>query len=324
MEISSGLWLATIVGFVGLVVIDFWGHVRRPHSPGLGESAVWSLFYVVLAFVFGAFIWWFYGRDHGLAYIAGYVTEKSLSIDNLFVFILILSTFRVPDDARQKVLLFGIVIALLLRGLFIALGDQAIEHFSWTFYVFGAFLIYTAVKLLTVDDDSTDDTDALNNPLVRIVRRVIPMTESYDGAALIARRGGRILATPMVLVITAIGATDVLFALDSIPAIYGLTQYAYIVFTANAFALLGLVQLYFLIGGLLDRLIYLSYGLAAILLFIGVKLVTEALNGNELGFINGGQPIHAVPEISTPMSLIIIVSILVVTTLASLLRGRAG
>ena len=321
MPLSSGLWLATITGFAALICADFWLHVRGPHTPGFLEATLWSLIYVVLALTFDAILWGIYGHGLAVAFIAGYVTEKSLSIDNLFVFVLILSTFHVPDDARQRVLSFGIVIALLLRGGFIALGYQAIEHLSWTFYVFGGFLLYTAFKLL-IPSGHNQEADVMQNPLVRLVKSLVPMTDSFRGAAFVSHIDGRSVATPMVLVITAVGATDVLFALDSIPAIYGLTEHAYIVFTANAFALLGLVQLYFLIGNLLDRLIYLNYGLAAILLFIGGKLILEALHNNQIGVINGGHPVTVAPDISTSVSLVVIVAILVITTLASLIRSR--
>ncbi|WP_111747996.1 TerC/Alx family metal homeostasis membrane protein [Salinisphaera orenii] len=322
METSTELWLVTISGFAALIVADFWTHVRRAHTPGLLESGLWSLFYILLATAFGAIMWLIYGAEPGFQFFAGFVTEKSLSVDNLFVFVVILSAFRVPNDARQTVLLFGIVIALLLRGAFIALGHQAIEHLSWTFYAFGAFLIYTAIKLAWPSNDNDEHHDVMHNPIVRLVKRLVPMSDNFAGSALITRVGGRRLATPMVLVITAIGATDVLFALDSIPAIYGLTRQPYIVFTANAFALIGLVQLYFLLGELLDRLIYLSYGLGAVLLFIGVKMIFEALRENQLPFINGGQPVFAVPDITTSVSLGIIILILISTTIASLLRAR--
>lgn len=326
MHVPMWVWLATIGGIAALFLFDFLVHVRKLHHPSLKEAGVWSTFYIVVALLFGAGLWWVWGHDHGVEYLAGYITEKSLSVDNLFVFVIIMTKFQVPADFQQKALLIGIVIALVMRGIFIAIGGAAIDQFSWVFYLFGIFLLWTAYTLakesLTGGHVQGDDYEP--NALVRFIERRLPVTEDYRRAALVVREKGRLLVTPMFVVIVALGVTDLLFALDSIPAIYGLTEEPYIVFTANAFALLGLLQLYFLIGGLLDRLVYLGAGLALILAFIGVKLVFHAMEKNTLPFINGGEGIAAVPHISTWLSLGIIVSILAITTIASLVASRNG
>jgi len=324
MDVSGWVWAATAVFVVGLLVFDFFAHVRTPHAPSFSESARWSIFYVVLALVFGVVVGTAWGWDFGTEYFAGYVTEKSLSVDNLFVFLIIMTKFAVPREYQQKVLLVGVAIALVLRTVFILLGAAAIEQFSWVFYIFGAFLVYTAVKLAREhhDPDHPEDEKVGEGVAVRMLKRFVPTTEEYHGDRLTVRIDGKRVLTPMLVVMVSIGATDVLFALDSIPAIYGLTQEPYIVFTANAFALLGLRQLYFLIGGLLDRLVYLSQGLAVILGFIGVKLVLHALHVNELPFINGGEPVEWAPEIPIWLSLTFILGILAVATVASLLKTR--
>ncbi len=322
MDVAAWVWAVTIVGVLGLVVFDFYAHVRTPHEPTFRESATWSAVYVAIALVFGVGLWFVWGSDHGAEYFAGYVTEKSLSVDNLFVFLIILTRFQVPRAYQQKVLLIGIAIAIVLRGLFIWAGAAAIEQFSWVFYLFGAFLLWTAVKLLREDHDSEQPDDFKENALLRLVRRTLPSTKGYEGDRLTVVRDGRRLVTPMLVVMVAIGSTDVLFALDSIPAIFGLTKEPYIVFTTNAFALLGLRQLYFLIGGLLQRLVYLSEGLSVILAFIGVKLVLEALHTNELPFVNGGEPVPWAPEIPIWLSLTIILGTLTVATVASLVATR--
>ncbi len=322
MSVPAWVWGLTVVGVVGLMVFDFYAHVRTPHEPTFRESAFWSAFYIALALVFGVGLLLVWGPAHGGEYFAGYVTEKSLSVDNLFVFLIIMTRFAVPRIYQQKVLLVGVAIALLLRGLFIWAGAAAIEQFSWVFYLFGAFLIYTAVKLAREDHDSEAPAEFHENRLLRMVRRVMPSTPEYHGDRLTVVHGGRRLVTPMLIVMVAIGSTDVLFALDSIPAIYGLTKEPYIVFTTNAFALLGLRQLYFLLGGLLKRLVYLSEGLSVILAFIGVKLVLEALHTNELPFINGGEHVTWAPEIPIWLSLTVILGTLVVATVASLVATR--
>jgi tellurite resistance protein TerC len=275
---------------------------------------------VGIAVVFGLGVLIFGGGTLGTEYFAGYITEKALSVDNLFVFLIIMASFKVPRADQQKVLLFGIVFALIARTGFIFLGAALINSFAWLFYLFGAFLIYTAIKLLKPEAES----DEADNVIIRLAKRLFHTTERYDGDRLFTMENGKKVMTPMLLVMVAIGGTDLLFALDSVPAIFGLTQNVYIVFTATAFSLMGLRQLYFLIDGLLDRLIYLSYGLAAILGFIGVKLVLHALHENTLPFINGGEHVP-VFEISTGVSLAVIIGVLAVTVVASLVSpaGRA-
>ncbi len=322
MNVPVWVWLATVAGVMALIAFDFFSHLRTPHAPTHREAARWSAFYVGLGLAFAVLVWTVWGPDRGTEFFAGYVTEWSLSVDNLFVFLLILTRFGVPRENQQKVLLIGIAIALVLRGLFIWAGAAVIAQFSWVFYVFGAFLVFAAVQLAREDHDSSGPEEFHENAVLRIVRRVLPSTTEYHGDRLTLVKAGRRLATPMLVVMIAIGTTDVLFALDSIPAIFGLTKVPYIVFTANAFALLGLRQLFFLLGGLLERLVYLSEGLSVVLGFIGVKLVLEALHGNEVPFINGGEPVAWAPEISTPVSLLVIVVVLAVATGASLVSTR--
>ncbi len=325
MGVTTAIWVITCLVVLGLFVFDFFAHVRVAHEPSFRESAVWSAFYIGLAVLFGFFVWWHWGAEYGAEYFAGYVTEKALSVDNLFVFTVIMASFAVPRIYQQKLLLIGIVMALVMRAAFIAVGAAAINAFSWVFYLFGAFLIFTALKLARESGHERQAEEERENRLVRLVRRFVPTTDHYDGDKFITRVGGARAVTPMMLALVAIGFTDLLFALDSIPAIYGLTEEPYIVFTANAFALMGLRQLYFLIGGLLDRLVYLSAGLAIILGFIGVKLILHALHKNTLPFVNGGDYVD-VPEISTSASISVIGVVLLVTTVASLIRtrGRAG
>ncbi|MCB0934297.1 MAG: TerC family protein [Mycobacterium sp.] len=321
MGVSIQIWVLTCVVILGLFVFDFFAHVRVPHEPTFRESALWSTVYIVIAIVFGLVIWWQWGGEYGGEYFAGYITEKALSVDNLFVFTVIMASFKVPRQFQQKLLLMGIVLALIMRAGFIAVGAAAINAFSWMFYLFGAFLIYTALKLARESGHEREAEVEREGRLVRLVRRFVPTTDDYDGDKLVTTVGGTRTVTPMLLALVAIGFTDLLFALDSIPAIYGLTEEPYIVFTANAFALMGLRQLYFLIGGLLDRLVYLSAGLALILGFIGIKLILHALHENTLPFLNGGQHI-AVPEISTGLSMGVIGVVLLITTVASLLKTR--
>ena len=320
MQVPLWVWLASAMGVIALLLLSFFAHIRNAHEPTLKEAGAWTAFFVSLAVVFGLCLGAVWGWDRGVEFFAGYVAEYSLSIDNLFVFVLIMSGFAVPRAFQQKVLLVGIVIALVLRTIFILLGAAAIAHFSWVFYLFGLFLIATGVKLAL--DKHDEDEAYAPNILVRVAQKILPFTHAYDGANLSTRVAGKRHFTPMLLVMIAIGMTDILFALDSIPAIYGLTNEPYIVFATNAFALLGLVELYFLIGGLLKRLVYLSLGLAIVLAFIGIKLVIEAMHGNSLPFLNGGQPIHFLPAIPTWLSLLIIIASLAVTTIASLLHGR--
>ncbi len=318
---SLMVWVLTCVVILGLFVFDFFAHVRVPHDPTFRESAIWSSVYIALAVVFGFFIWWQWGGQFGGEYFAGYITEKALSVDNLFVFTVIMTSFAVPRPYQQKLLLIGIVMALVMRAGFIAVGAAAINTFSWVFYLFGLFLILTAVKLARESGHEREAEVERENRLVALVRRFVPTTETYDGDRFITRIDGKRAVTPLMLALVAIGFTDLLFALDSIPAIYGLTEEPYIVVTANAFALMGLRQLYFLIGGLLDRLVYLSAGLSIILGFIGVKLILHALHKNTLTFINNGSYVD-VPEISTAMSISVITVVLLITTVASLLRTR--
>jgi tellurite resistance protein TerC len=303
-----------------MLAVDYLGHVRTPHAPSLRESTWWSLAYVGIAVVFGFIVWAVWGGTYGGEYFAGYITEKSLSVDNLFVFVLIMTSFRVPREYQQRVLLIGITIALVLRTIFIVAGVALIENFSWVFYLFGAFLIWTAVAQARAGTDHDDEYH--ENAFLRLTRRLLPTTDTYVGDRMIVKVDGRRFITPMLIVMIAIGSADLLFAVDSIPAIFGLTQEAYLVFTANAFSLLGLRQLYFLVDGLLDRLVYLNYGLAAILGFIGVKLVIHALHTNELPFVNGGRHVEVIPEIPTSVSLSFIVVVLAITTVVSLLSGR--
>jgi tellurite resistance protein TerC len=277
--------------------------------------------YIGISVIFGLFVWWLWGGEFAGEYFAGYVTEKALSVDNLFVFTVIMGTFAVPREFQQKLLLIGIVLALVMRAGFIAVGAAAISAFSWVFYLFGIFLMLTAIKLAKEAGHEKEVEEKRDSRIIALVRRVVPTTDDYDGDRFLTKLDGKRAVTPMLLALIAIGFTDVLFALDSIPAIYGLTEQPYIVFTANAFALMGLRQLYFLIGGLLDRLVYLSYGLSLILAFIGVKLVLHALHENTLPFINGGRHV-AVPEISTGMSMGVIGVVLLVTTVASLAKTR--
>lgn len=320
MDTPGYVWLLTIGGIIALLAFDFFFHVRKAHEPTLKEAAQWSAIYVGIAILFGLGVWIFGGSTLGTEYFAGYITEKALSVDNLFVFLIIMASFKVPRADQQKVLLFGIVFALIARTGFIFLGASLVNTFSWVFYLFGALLLYTAIKLLKPEAESNE----ADNFIIRIAKRLLDTTERYDGDRLFTMENGKKVMTPMLLVMVAIGGTDLLFALDSVPAIFGLTQNVYIVFTATAFSLLGLRQLYFLIDGLLDRLIYLSIGLAAILGFIGIKLVLHALHENTLPFINGGEHV-GVFEISTGVSLTVIVGILALTILASLLSpaGRA-
>lgn len=321
MEVSPLVWCLTIAVIVGMLAFDFVFHVRKAHVPTLREAAVWSALYVGIAVVFGLLVLAFAGGNPGGEYFAGYLTEKALSVDNLFVFLIVMTSFRVPREDQQKALLFGIVVALVARTGFIFLGAALINSFAWVFYAFGLILILTAGNMLKSEGEESHTGD---NIMVRLARTLIHTTEHYDGDKLFTLHQGKRVMTPMLLVMAAIGGTDILFALDSIPAIFGLTQDTYLVFTAVAFSLLGLRQLFFLIEGLLDRLVYLSFGLAAILVFIGVKLILHALHENNLPFINDGHPVHVV-EISTGLSLGVILGVLAVTVLASLYSpaGRA-
>jgi tellurite resistance protein TerC len=321
-DVSGLVWLLTVLGIIGLLLFDFFFHVRRAHVPSIGEAARWTVIYMSIAILFGFGVAVFGGTQMGTQYFAGYVTEEALSVDNLFVFLLLLGSFKVPRADQQKVLLVGIAVSLVARTGFIFLGAALIESFAWVFYLFGLILLVTAVNLLRQQGGEQDESP--DNIIIRLARKVLRTSDVYDRDKLFTRVGGRRVLTPMLLVMVAIGGTDILFALDSIPAIFGLTQNVYLVFTATAFSLLGLRQLYFLIDGLLDRLVYLSYGLAAVLALIGGKLILHAMHQNNVPFVNGGDPVPTV-EIGTGLSLSIILAVLLVTVVASLLssRGRA-
>ena len=318
MQISATVWWITIGATAAVLLFDLLIVGRRPHRPSMTECTIYISVYTALAIGFGLLIWAQYGGSYAGEFFAGWLTEYSLSVDNLFVFIIIMSALAVPQKYQQEALMVGIILALVFRAVFIAVGAVAINQFAWIFYVFGAFLIYTAVHLAMHNNGSDEYHE---NRVVTLIKRRVPSTDEYHGLKLLVREDGRRVMTPMLVVILALGSTDVLFALDSIPAIYGLTQEPYLVLTANIFALMGLRQLYFLLGGLLDRLIYLSYGLAAILAFIGVKLVLHALHENELPFLNGGEHVP-VPEIPTWLSLVVIVASLTVTAVASIVAVK--
>jgi tellurite resistance protein TerC len=316
VHVPLWVWVLTVVVITAVIGVDLVLADRRPHHIGIREATLWVLFYVGLAALFAGGLFVFGGAQPGEQFLAGYVTEYSLSVDNLFVFVLLLSHFRVADADQPKILLIGIAISLVLRAACIAAGTAAIKQFEWIFYLFGALLIYTAAKLAVQREDS--EPDFHDSRTVRLMRRVVPTTEEYDGSRLVTKVEGRRMFTPMMIVVLAIGAANVVFALDSIPAIFGLTTDGYIVFAANAFALMGLRQLYFLVGDLLDRLLYLTYGLAVILGFIGVKLIVEALESEG---VNDVGPVH-LPHIGILASLAFIAGTLLLTTVASLVRTR--
>jgi len=320
VDVTPAVWAVSLVLVGALLVVDVAVVGRRPHIPTTAECLRYLAAYVGLALLFGLGVWLAWGADFAGQFYAGWITEYSLSVDNLFVFLLIMGKFVVPRQYQQTALLVGIILALVLRGLFIWAGAAAISAFSWVFYLFGAFLVWTAVK---VGREGEADDDEFRPPLLlRLVLRWFPATNEYHGVRLTIVEGGRRLMTPMLVVLIALGATDLLFAFDSIPAIFGLTSEPYLVLMANLFALMGLRQLYFLLGDLLKRLVYLNIGLAVLLGFIGVKLIMHALAENEVPFINGGEPVAWVPDIPTWVSLVAIVLILGVTTAASLWKLR--
>jgi tellurite resistance protein TerC len=310
LEVTALGWTLTIAVIVALLALDLTLGVLRPHAVHFREAALWSIFYIGVAVAFGLVFASIVGWDFGTQYFAGYIVEKSLSVDNLFVFVIIMTTFAVPEKYQQEVLTFGIIIALVLRVVFIALGATLLNLFSFMFLIFGLLLIFTAVQLFR---HRSEDPDVEDNVLVKFSKRVLPVTEDYVDGKMITRVDGRRMVTPLFIVLIAIGSSDLLFALDSIPAVFGVTEEAYIVFVANAFALLGLRALFFLVKGLLDRLVYLSSGLSVILAFIGVKLVLHWAHSDIS---------DAVPEIGTPVSLGVIVVVLIVTTVASLIKVR--
>ena len=309
LEIGTVGWTVMIGLVVVLVAVDLVMATLRPHTVGFREAAAWSLFYVAVAIGFGLVFQGQVGTEYGAEYFAGYLVEKSLSVDNVFVFVIIMQTFAVPEKHQHKVLTIGIVTALVLRAIFIALGATLLELFSFMFLVFGLMLIVTAIQLYR---HRNVDPVIEDNLLVRLTRRVLPVSDEYVGGKLVAGLKGRRVFTPLFVAIVAIGSADILFALDSIPAVFGITEEPYIVFAANAFALLGLRALFFLVKGLLDRLVYLSTGLSLILAFIGVKLVLHWAHGLS----------DSIPEIQTSLSLVVIVVVLILTTVASLIKSR--
>ena len=322
MVVHPWAWGILALVAIGLVALDFLGHARNPHPPTAAEAARWTLFYVGLAAVFGVGIWLTNGWLYAQEFYAGWAMEWSLSVDNLFVFILILKAFRVPRENQQKALLFGIVIALLLRLVFILLGAALVARFSWVFFIFGVWLLWTAFsQIKETATGGGDDEEYEENAFIRAVRRVLPITDGFIGDRMLYRHGGRTYLTPMFVVVLALGSADLMFAFDSIPAIFGITSQAFLVFACNVFALMGLRQLFFLVDALLGKLVYLGYGLGVILSFIGIKLILEALHTNTLPFINGGHGFEWAPEISVSVSLGVIVVTLVVTVIASLVRS---
>ncbi|MBL1076459.1 TerC/Alx family metal homeostasis membrane protein [Nocardia sp. 2] len=311
MDVSLTVWVLTVVGLGVLIAADFFIG-RKPHDVSMREAGIWTVVWIALAVAFGLGLLAFGEAQASTEFFAGFITEKSLSVDNLFVFVLIMAKFSVPSHLQQRVLLFGVLIALALRAVFIGAGAAMISSFSWVFYIFGAFLIYTAWKLIKEARAEEEDEEFEENRLLKSIEQKFGVADRYHGTKLFIESNGKRVLTPLMVVMLAIGTTDILFALDSIPAIFGLTQDPYIVFTANAFALMGLRQLYFLLGGLLKKLVHLSYGLSVILGFIGVKLVLHALHESGVD----------TPEISTPLSLGVICGVLVITTITSLLASR--
>jgi tellurite resistance protein TerC len=317
--IPAWLEIGGLTVMVLVIAADLVLAYARPHTPKVREAAIWIGFYVLLALIFAGLLYLTVGGNPSGQFVAGWLTEYSLSVDNLFVFVIIMGRFAVPKKRQQGVLLVGIIIALVLRGLFILLGVALIENFGWIFYIFGAFLLYTAVQQLL---SSRKQTEEQESRVIRFLRRHIPITQSYDGGHLTIVKDGRRMLTPILVVFLAIGTTDLAFALDSIPAVFGITQNPFLVFSANVFALMGLRQLYFLLGHLIDRLAYLTYGITAILLFIAVKLMFHALHENAVFFINGGKPVEWAPEFGTLTSLAVIVLALALSVGASLIKLR--
>jgi tellurite resistance protein TerC len=320
VRVSALAWAASIAGILAVLAVDLLVVSRRARRPTTGQALLAVGVYVGLALGFGWWVGAHWGAGYSGQFYAGWLTEYSLSLDNLFVFVIIMSRFRVPAAAQHTVLLVGIVLALALRGIFIAAGAFALARWLWVYYIFGAFLVWAAIGLARHGEDP--QAQFKDNLLLRGVGRMVATTAAYDGLRLGTRVDGRRVLTPMLIVMVAIGGTDVLFALDSIPAVFGLTRSPYLVFAANAFALMGLMQLYFLLGGLLDRLAFLGRGLAVVLGFIGVKMILEALRANDLALLNGGAPVTWAPQISTPVSLVVIAGILAVTAWVSLTRSR--
>ena len=310
MDVSLLVWSVTVGAILLLIIVDLLTVSAKPHEVKFKEAAGWSIFYIGIAIGFGIWVWQQYGSQMGTEFFAAYLVEKSLSVDNLFVFVIILAQFAVPSAYHQRVLLIGVILALVLRAIFIAVGAAALQAFAFTFVIFGAILIWTGVGLFKHWDEDPEPGD---NAIVKRIRKRITMVDEFHGTKLFIRQHGKRVATPMFLVMIAIGSTDLLFALDSIPATFGVTSETFLVFSANAFALLGLRALYFLVKGLLDRLIYLSLGLSIILMFIGVKLIMTYLH----------EEFTSIPKISTPVGLAVIGTILVISTVASLVKTKS-
>ena len=322
MELALPVWfeIGSLVVLTLIIVMDLVIAYKRPHIPSVRESSLWIGFYVGLALVFALLMFMLGDAEHGGQFIAGWLTEYSLSIDNLFVFIIIMAKFSVPRKYQQELLMVGIILALVFRGVFILLGAQIIENYSWVFYIFGAWLLYTAWNQAFTGHEDEEEAE---NKIITFLRRHIRITDGYDGAKFRTVVDGKKVFTPVLIVFIALGTTDLVFALDSIPAIFGITQDPFIVFTANIFALMGLRQLYFLLGDLINRLVYLKYGIAFILAFIGVKLFLHALHENEVPFINGGQGVEWAPEINTWVSLGVIVAAMAVAVVASMIKTKS-
>ena len=321
MELALPAWfeIGTYIVLLLILAIDVFLAYKRPHVPSTRESALWISFYVALALVFAGLMFLLGDAEHGGQFIAGWLTEYSLSIDNLFVFLIIMSRFSVPRKYQQEILMVGIILALVFRGIFIILGAQLIANFSWIFYVFGLFLVWTAIRQAFMDHQDEEEAE---NGIIRFLRKRIPITDEYSGGKLKIERNGTKVFTPVIVVFIALGTTDLVFAIDSIPAIFGITTSPFIVFTANVFALMGLRQLYFLLGDLVEKLVYLKYGIAFILGFIGLKLFFTALAENELPFINGGEHVEWAPKIDTWTSLSVIVAAMAIAVIASLIKLR--
>lgn len=326
MDVGMAWWAATLFVVVALLAVDLAVSGRQQRPPSVREATLWVAGYCTVALIFGAAVTVGFGREYGGQFLAGWVTEYSLSVDNLFVFLVLMARFAVPRELQLKVLTIGIVLALALRAVMITVGAAAIARFSWVFIIFGAFLLWTAWGLLRGGAESEPSGEP--NRLVQALERWLPTTDQWHGGRFLAKAGSGWVITPMFLTMVAIGTTDVLFALDSIPAIFGLTREPFLVIAANAFALMGLRQLYFLVGGLMEKLPLLGTGLSLVLAFIGVKLIAEALRENSLPFVNGGRPVEAVPHVPVSISLGVVVGTLLTTTLIGLLltarRARAA
>jgi tellurite resistance protein TerC len=322
MNVSLETWIITAVVLLGIIVVDLILQIRRKTETSFKEAAIMSAFFISLAIAFMPFVSATWGSEFGEQYIAGFITEWSLSVDNLFVFLIIFTKLKVPAKARSQALIVGILIALILRFIFIAVGAAAIAAYSWVFYIFGAFLVYTAISLVKEHFSDHEDSDAPGGKMIEFLKRRVNVVEEFHGAKVSIRQDGKRYYTPLLFAMVAIGTADILFALDSIPAVFGLTSEPYIVFTANAFALLGLRQLYFLLSGLLLRLKYLGLGLSVILGWIGIKLAIHALHTNELPFINGGKHVEGLPEITTELSLGVILGTITIATVTSLIATR--